>query len=127
MPFLTIIFLTEKFFIISGGSFVSPPQFHCSDRRNRLLSLFSGNGSYRSRLFSVGSVEFRQFPCSRIPVQFPPEKFRYVPQNFNQEFVGNRQNPWELIGTRPTKCESESCCKEIVGIQRNRSVPTYQA
>ena len=38
--------------------------------------LFSGNGSYRSRLFSVGSVEFRQFPYDRIPVQLPPEKFR---------------------------------------------------
>ena len=50
-------------------------QVHCSDRRNRLFYLFSDNGSHRSRLFSIGSVEFRQFPYDRIPIQFPPEKF----------------------------------------------------
>ena len=103
----------EKIRKFPGGNTAST-QVYCSDRRNRLFSLFSGNGSYRSRLFSVGSGEFRQFPCSRIPegsAKFRPgicwksTEPMGTDRNSSEEIwigillQGNRRNSTEPIGS----------------------------
>ena len=68
----------------------------------------------------IGSVEFRRFPCNRIPIQISSNEFRSVPMGSVdfQQIPG--RNFAEPTGTFPAETGSESCCKEIVGTQRSR-------
>ena len=68
----------------------------------------------------ISSVEFRQFPCNRIPIRILSDEFRSVLRGSIdfQQIPG--RNFAEPTGTFTAETGSESCCKEIVGIQRSR-------
>ena len=68
----------------------------------------------------IGSVEFRRFPCDRIPIQISSDEFRSVPMGSVdfQQIPG--RNFAESTGTFPAETGLESCRKEIVGTQRSR-------
>ena len=71
-------------------------------------------GFWSAPLSSDGFIttRFRSSFCRKSSAKFRP---------------GIRWKSTEPMGTRPTKSGPESCSKEIVEIQRNRSVPTYRA
>ena len=69
---------------------------------------------------AISSVEFRRFPCNRIPIQISSDEFRSVPMgsvDFQQIPGGNFA---EFAGTFPAETGPEPCHKKIVGTQRSR-------
>ena len=68
----------------------------------------------------IGSVEFRRFPCDRIPIQFSSDEFRSVPRGSVDFQQISGRNFAESTGTFPAETGPESCRKEIVGTQRSR-------
>ena len=97
--------------------------------QNTLKTKLNPGISKKNRLFTqvklgtserISSVEFRRFPCDRIPIQISSDEFRSVPMgSVDFQRIPGR-NFAESTGTFPAETGPESCRKEIVGTQRSR-------